>query len=163
MKKVIFLIVFLMVAFAANAQTVTKQIAFGAKGVDSVYEAETHYYYVHTTAAQTGYYVFAIQAMTTRAAVLTGSDSCHISIEVSLDNSTWVKLPGSSTLVKASGGGTYMTVPTAAPLDVITTTTNGGGIFAQTSNYYPYIRVKFQHYKSGCTMYPTAWVTLKKY
>ncbi|HNY03765.1 MAG TPA: hypothetical protein PKG48_14310 [Bacteroidales bacterium] len=171
MKKFLILITMLF-AFAAicavpaQSQTVTKQIAFGAKAVDSLYGAVTTYYYVNSASPTTGktaaasrlneYYVYAIMAGTTRSAAPTGTDSCQITFEVSMDNSTWYKFTG--TTPKVTGGAVYKT-----SVDMVTTTTDGTCAFAPTACYYPYVRVKFQHYKASCTMYPTAHVVLKKY
>lgn len=156
MKKFFALSVFLFLAFSMFGQVVTKQIAFGAKGVDSLYGAETKYYYVSAYQPQTAYYVYAIQAMTTRSAAPTGSDSCQITFEISLDNSNWHKFTG--TTPKVSGGAVYTILP-----DMVTTTTNGACMFAPATCYYPYLRVKFQHYVAATTMYPKAYVVLKKY
>ena len=86
MKKFLILITMIF-AFAAifavpaQSQIVTRQIAFGAKGVDSLYGAVTTYYYVNSAAPATGktaatsklenYYVYAIMAGTTRSAAPT--------------------------------------------------------------------------------------------
>ena len=164
MKKLIAVIALNCMAFAVMGQTKVIQIAKGAKGVDSICGAETHYYYFKTNGTfssasavpMVDYYVYAFQATTTRAAVLTGNDSCQITFEVSADNSNWHKFTG--TTPKVSGGAVYTTLP-----DMVTTTTNGSCVFQPTSCYYPYVRVKFQHYVASTTMYPTAWIILKKY
>lgn len=166
MKKFIAIFALICLAFGAIGQTKVIKIAKGAAGVDSLNGAQTKYYYVKatgtTTTAASGpladYYVFGIQALTTRSTTVTGTDSCHIWIEVSLDNTTWVKLTGSTSTVKTSGGGVYLQAD-----DLVTTTTNGGAVFSQATNYYPYVRVAYQHYKASCTMFPTAWVVMKKY
>lgn len=171
MKKFLILITMIF-AFAAifavpaQSQIVTRQIAFGAKGVDSLYGAVTTYYYINSSTPATGktkatsklenYYVYAIMAGTTRSAAPTGTDSCQITFEVSPDNVTWYKFTG--TTPKVSGGAVYKT-----SVDMVTTTTDGTCAFAPTACYYPYVRVKFQHYKAACSMYPTAYVILKKY
>jgi hypothetical protein len=164
MKKLIITLSFIMVAIAMMGQTRVIQIAKGAKDVDSVSGAQTKYYYLKvggtfTTASAVpiyDYYVYAIQATTTRATVLTGDDSCHITFEVSADNTNWHKFTG--TTPKVSGGAVYLITD-----DLVTTTTNGSCVFQPTTCYYPYIRVKFQHYVASTTMYPTAWVIIKKY
>jgi hypothetical protein len=171
MKKFLILIALLFaftafVAAPAQSQTVTKQIAFGAKAVDSLYGVDSAYYYVNSAAPATGlsaaisrlndYYVYAIAAGTTRSAAPTGTDSCQITFEVSTDNATWFKFTG--TTPKVTGGAVYKST-----VDIVTTTTDGTCLYAPTTCYYPYIRVKFKHYKASCSMYPTAYVVLKKY
>jgi len=157
MKKLSVLsVLFILSLTMLGQETKTRQIAFGAKAVDSLYGAETKYYYVSAYQPLTGSYVYAIQAQTSRSAAPTGSDSCQITFQVSLDNTNWFKFTG--TTPKVSGGAVYTTVP-----DMVTTTTAGACVFAPSSCYYPYLRVKFQHYVATTSMYPVAWVTLKKY
>lgn len=156
MKKITLILAVLMMAMAANSQIITRQLAFGAKGVDSLYGAQTKYYYVSNLNPQKDYYLLAIQAGTTRSAAPTGSDSCQITFEVSLDNLTWYKFTG--TTPKTSGGAVYTILP-----DMVTTTTNGSCLFVPASCYYPYYRIKFQHYVATTTMYPKAYIVLKKY
>lgn len=154
------------VSAPAQSQILTKQIAFGAKAVDSLYGVDSAYYYVNSATPTTGlsaatsklndYYVYAIMAGTTRSAAPTGTDSCQITFEVSMDNTTWYKFTG--TTPKVTGGAVYKST-----VDIVTTTTNGTCLFAPTTCYYPYLRVKFKHYKASCSMYPKAYVVLKKH
>lgn len=164
MKKLITFLALVLLSTLMFGQTRVVQLAKGAKGVDSLYGAQTKYYYLKLAGTFTSasavpiydYYVYAIQATTTRSAAPTGSDSCHITFEVSADNTNWHKFTG--TTPKVSGGGVYLITD-----DLVTTTTNGSCVFQPTTCYYPYIRVKFQHYVATTTMYPTAWVVMKKY
>jgi type II secretory pathway pseudopilin PulG len=164
MKKLLSLIAIMIIAIGVSAQIKVIQIAKGAAGVDSLNGAQTKYYYLKlngafTTAASypmNEYYLYAFGATTTRSTTVTGTDSCQITFEVSHDNTNWVKFTG--TTPKTIGGGVYTILP-----DMVTTTTNGGAVFQPTSCYYPYVRVKFQHYKASCTMFPQCWVILKKY
>ncbi|HNX87310.1 MAG TPA: hypothetical protein PKN12_10305 [Bacteroidales bacterium] len=163
MKKLLMSFTFLLFGIVLNAQILTIPLAVGAKGVDSLYGATTKYYYVKasgtfTTKASspiTAYGLYAIQAGTVRSVEVTGTDSCQITFEVSLDNTNWHKFTG--TTPKVTGGAVYTTIP-----DMVTTTTDGNALFQPSACYFPYIRVKFQHYKASCTMYPRLSVTLKK-
>lgn len=161
MKKIIIAFALLLVTMTSVAQLLTYNIASGAKGVDSLNGAQTKYYYVKATGFTTAptapmsqYAIYAIQASTVRS-VLTGSDSCQITFEVSCDNTNWHKYTG--TTPKTVGGAVYTLGP-----DLVTTTTDGAAVFAPTSCYFPYVRVKFQHFKASCSMYPKCSVVLKK-
>jgi len=163
MKKLIVFLAMAVLSLPIMAQITTIAIASGAKGVDSLYGAQTKYYYVKlsgtfaTVASNpiTNYQIYAIQASTLRSAAPTGTDSCQITFEVSLDNTNWFKFTG--TVPKVTGGAVYTTVP-----DMVTTTTNGAALFVPSNCYYPYARVKFQHYVATTSMYPVCKIMLKK-
>ena len=168
MKKLISILcisfALLFMGGAASAQgIVVKQVAFGAVAVDSLYGVDSAYYYLGGTALGLTpatkplslYGVYAIQVGTVRSTTVTGTDSCHIEIEVSQDNSNWIEY--TSTTPTVIGGATYVT-----PLTCVTTKANGIGSYAPSSLLcYPYLRIKFKHYKASCSMYPVAYVTLK--
>ena len=164
MKKLILFISLMLFGAAMFAQTTITPMAVGSKGVDSLYGATTVYYYPSATALSNktsqakpfqNTYVYSIQASTTRSAAPTGSDSCHIFIQVSIDNVNWFKLTG--TTPQVSGGAVYL-IGNA----LVTTTTNGSCLY-QVSTYYPYVRVCYQHYVATTTMYPTAKLLQKLY
>ena len=154
MKKILILGLLMLSFGMAFSQIVTVQLAKGAKGVDSLVGAQTKYYYFSTTAPIKESQIYAIQASTVRS-VITGTDSCQISFEVSIDNTNWHKFTG--TTPKVVGGAVYKSGP-----DLTTTTTNGATLLVPSNCYFPYVRVKFQHYKAACNMYPKAWIVLKK-
>ena len=154
MKKILILGL-LMITFGLSfGQILTKQIAFGAKGVDSLVGAQTKYYYFSSTSPIKESQVYAIQASTSRS-VITGTDSCEITFEVSLDNSNWFKFTG--TTAKVISGATFWTTR-----DLVNVKAAGAALFVPSNCYFPYIRVKFQHYKASCNMYPKAWIVTKK-
>ena len=109
---------------------------------------------VAQTVPLSDYEVYAVQAGTTRAAVLTGSDSCHIYIEISINGTDWVKLTGVTP--KCTGGAVYLITD-----NLVTTTTNGTAVW-DIEKTYPFIRCVYQHYKASCTMYPAAKLLTKK-
>lgn len=157
MKKVLIIITLMVMTMGAMAQgTILKTLANGGKGVDSLYGATTKYYYFSTTDNITNYTVYGLSAYTVRSSAPTGSDSCHIWVEFSLDGGTnWYKWTG--TVPKVTGGGVYL-----YGNDLITTTTDGGGVFIFSNFFTPRFRVAFQHYKASCTMYPHAVLVLKR-
>jgi len=156
MKKVLIIITMMVMTMGAFSQgTILKVLANGGKGVDSLYGAVTKYYYFSTTSDITNYEVYSVGAYTVRSSAPTGSDSCHIWFEFSLDGTNWHKWTG--TVPKTIGGGVYLYGG-----DLITTTTDGGGVFLPTNMTVPRFRVGFQHYKAVCTMYPKAYLVLKR-
>ena len=99
-------------------------------------------------------YVYSIEAATTRS-VLTGTDSCEMQIQVSIDNTNWFPLKGVTPQV--SGGAVFNSIP-----NEVSTTKNGAAIWP-VSTYYPYVRIMYQHFKASCTMYPTAKLLQKTF
>ena len=128
-----------------------------------MYGAVTVYYYPSTTALSNktaqatpfqNTYVYSIEAATTRS-VLTGTDSCEMQIQVSIDNTNWFPLKGVTPQV--SGGAVFNSIP-----NEVSTTKNGAAIWP-VSTYYPYVRIMYQHFKASCTMYPTAKLLQKTF
>ena len=169
MKKLILFTLLAFVILAASAQTTITPMAVGSKGVDSLYGATTVYYYPSATALSNktsqakpfqNTYVYSIQTATTRSAAPTGSDSCHISIQVSIDNVNWFTL---SLTPQVSGGAVWNTTDVNRVAGQYVTTSANGAALWQVSTYYPYVRVKYQHYVATTTMYPTAKLLQKLY
>ena len=186
MKKLILIFAVLAFAVTSQGQMLVKQIGFGAKGVDSIAggaaaAGTTTYRYINlketvaagkvvSTSPITSYSLYSIAAyLTPSVKTSLQPDSAHIWIEFSYDNSTWYKwknLASSTTMYNfgkpiASGSGTYMTVPVAAPLDCITVTTAGGGCFMPNSCFAPYYRVAFTVFKASTYAYPSVYYSLK--
>ncbi len=126
MKKLFLIFALALATFAMQAQLLTKQIAFGAKGIDSISGAvSATYYYLNTGALAinsgttitaaigtashvastqpiTNYRVAVLQAMYTHPLVYTASDSAHFTWEISLDNVHWVKLTNAGATTPAT-------------------------------------------------------------
>lgn len=155
MKKFLLITGLLVLSFGMSfGQTISKQIAFGAKGVDSIAGAATKYYYFSTTQKISDYQIYAIQAYVSRS-VITGSDSTEVTFEVSVDGTNWHKFTW--TTAKVTGGATYWSTR-----DVTNIQAAGATLLIPSTCYFPYVRVKFQHYKAACNVYPKAYIVLKK-
>lgn len=161
---------------------VVKQVAFGAVGVDSVTTGTQKYYYLNGTTLGTvkassanTYQVYAIQVIATPSVKSARvCDSVNFTIEVSCDNSTWVKWTNAGATSTATqtnyrnGGpkafGTSAAYSYAVAYDWITAhTAASGGVFPLKDCYYPYVRIKPVANKASCSSYITAYATLVKY
>jgi len=164
MKKFILLIAVMLAFLVSPAQISSKKVALGAKGVDSLYNAQTKYYPFQLVTAITQYRLWGIQAYITHSAAPTGTDSTHIWYEGSFDNVIWWKITG--VVPKVTGGATYYYADDL--VSVKQSLGNGGCIFQPPSGtntyFYSYYRVAFQHYKpaGNSSVYPTAWISLCK-
>ena len=189
MKKFLLIMCIVLFAYTSNAQLLIKQIAFGAKGIDSVVGGApaggtAKYYYFNlkeTTAAAkvvsttpiTNYQIYAIQvtvAVPTKAADVV--DSCQITFEISYDNTNWFKWSnGGATSTttqtqyeqggpKVTGSGVYTYLVSARDM-VTTTTTAGGALFFPKGCYAPYSRVKITSFKASSSAYAKIFYTLK--
>ena len=182
MKKFILLFAVLIgFALAMQGQMLVKQIAFGAKGVDSIAGGAaaggtTTYRYINmkeTVAASkvvsttpiTNYTLYSIAAyLSPSVKTSLQPDTAHIWFEFSYDNSTWYKWKNvaSSTVMYnygkpiASGSGTYLITS-----DCISVTTAGGGCFIPNACYATYYRVAYTVYKAATYAYPSVYVSLK--
>jgi hypothetical protein len=187
MKKLFLIMAISLIAFASNGQMLIKQIAFGAKGVDSLVGGApaggtAKYYYFNvketvaagqtvSTTSMTNYQIFSVTiniTVPTKAADV--CDSNHVSLELSNDNVNWFKwknVASSTTQYLAgaplvSGSGVYRTVPAAAPLDVVYTgTTAGGAMFLPNMCYAPYARLKIVSFKASSSAYAKVYFALK--
>jgi hypothetical protein len=193
MKKLILISTFLVFVFAAASfgQMLTYQIAFGAKGVDSLTGGApaggtAKYYYFNTdqtiaagltvTAAKpiSNYELYAIQvniAVPTKAADVV--DSTQITFEGSNDKSNWFKwsnagatTPATQTQYrnggpKVSGSAVYTYLVSTRDM-VTTTTTAGSCAFLPVDCIYRYYRVKITSFKASSSAYASIYVTLKK-
>lgn len=179
MRKYAILLVSFLISVMAVGQISVKQVAFGAKGVDSISGATTKYYYLngstYGTVKAKAYntdQVYAVQVMVAHPLVYTASDSVHIWLELSCDNSNWVKWTnGGATTAAGIAATTHTQVPimigsNAAYLYAgdfaVTTSTDAGVIFLPKSMYAPYMRIACQRYKASSASYVTAWVSLVK-
>jgi len=185
MKKILIVFSLLLAVFlagnAVQAQPFkTQQIAFGAKGVDSINGATTVYFYVnnaqtaalsHTKAVNPlrDYYPVAMQANYVHPAVYTASDSAHFWWEYSLDNLTWVKWTNAGATSTATNIINWQNAPQVTGSNstyliagdfVVTTSTDAGGVWRPRNMYVPYLRMAVQRYKATSSGYVTAWVTL---
>lgn len=179
MKKFIFILGLLLLAVAASSQSlVTKKFAFGAVGVDSITTGTQKYYYVgggtYGTVASgvpLNAQVVAIQVLATPSVKATRvPDSVNFTVEISFDNTNWVKWTNAGatstatmTNFKETPGvfGTNAVYRYAA--DYVTAmTTAGGGVFRPVNMYAPYVRIKPVANKASCSSYITAWVTYVK-
>lgn len=182
MKKLTFIFIALLFVISAKSQLLTKQIAFGAKGIDSISGAVTAYYYFNTaatvaagktvsTAPITQYSIYSIQVQTIHPLVYTASDSCQITFEISNDNVNWFKWTNAgattpTTQTQYLQGGPKIVGSNAAYVytgDLVTTTsTDAGCLFMPKDCYAQYSRVKIVRYKASSATYPKIWYTLKK-
>ena len=159
MKKYLLFIALGLLMFASGISPASAQVKYiwakGAKGVDSIAGATSKYY---TLPPVTGYTKAAIQVYVTRS-VITGTDSTHITFEGSIDNVTWYKLDVGTPVT--SGGATWITAGTY--IKTLSVQANGGALYAVPSDiYFPYIRMKVNHWKAACNVYSQAWVYFKK-
>ena len=179
MKKILILSILALFAFAPSfgQRILTKQFAFGAKGIDSAVQGTVAYYYVNgstygtvkASAPITNSKIGSIQVVATPSVKSSRiPDSTNIEWQYSLDNTNWVKwgINGatSSAYVYSYYNGGPQAFGTAAAYrwaaDYISQITNtGGGVFAPRDCYAPYVRVKCTVNKASCTAYITAWVT----
>jgi len=191
MKKLILISAFLVMSAAMFGQTLTYQIAFGAKNVDSLVGGApaggtTKYYYFNTvgtvsagltsTAATpiTQYELYAIQvnvAVPTKAADV--CDSTQITFEGSNDKTNWFKwsnagatTPATQTQYRNGGpkiaGSAVYTYLVSARDMVVTTTTAGACAFLPLNCVYRYYRVKLTTFKASSSAYANIYVTLRK-
>ena len=181
MKKLIILLIGLAFAIGTQGQYLTKQIAFGAKKVDSVSGATTAYFYFNMTGtvasgkavatdAITNYEIYAVQVATIHPLVYTASDSCWIEIQISNDNVNWFKWTNAGATTTATqtqylGGGPRVAGSGAAYLytddRVTTTSTDAAALFLPKACYAKYSRVKVTRYKATSATYVKIWYTLK--
>ena len=190
MKKLTALFMLFMFAGAMFGQTITKQIAFGAKGVDSLVGTAaglttgSKYYYfnmggtvasglVKATQPITQYEILAVQvALSAPTVTASMMDSTQMSIEISYDNTNWVKWTNAGATTTATQrmyrnggpkpfgtGAAYYYVP-----DLITNANAaGGGIWYFDGLIAPYLRVFTKSFDDATgAFYPLIYVTLKK-
>lgn len=163
-------------------QLITKQIAFGAKGRDSVSGVTTKYYYLdYQNTRATGlvkaitpitlYEILCAQVMVTHPLVYTRPDSIHFTWELSIDNTNWIKwthagATNSSNHTQYRNGG-----PKEIGYDVrylygddlvSVAQSNGGAVWYFNSFVTPYVRLKCERYVDSCASYVNAYVTLKR-
>ena len=190
MKKLIFLSIFLLGSLLMQGQIITKQIAFGAKTIDSLTGTAagatvgSKYYYlnmagtvasglVKSTTTFTQYEVLAVQVALvapTKAADM--MDSTQISIEISYDNTNWVKWTNAGatttttqwTQYKNGGPGLFGTGTTYTYVPDLVTVANaaGGAVFMFNGLVAPYVRVFTKSYDDATgAYYPLIYFTLK--
>jgi hypothetical protein len=192
MKKLLLIFALIGMCVSGFSQSKNVHIAFGAKGIDSISGATTAYFYLNLTSANyalgtagtaaigtathvkstapiTLYRIASVQAMAIHPAVYTASDSCHFTLEYSLDNSSWVKWTNAGATSAATNVLNYLNAPqiigsNAAYLiggDLVTTTsTDAGAIWMPRNMVVPYFRLAVQRYKASSASYIQAWVML---
>lgn len=150
MKKTIALVAFVMIAAISFSQRITL-----ANYADTLSGAQTKYYPIpyalgNLSTAAFGCYVDALTS---------SSDSTYVSIQGSIDGSTWIDL-GSSTYANT------ITVGAEAPTTFKVCrfyTTDAGMIWnIEKPMNLPWYRFKVQHYKTGTTVRFKGWMYIKK-
>lgn len=187
MKKILLILAVVLFAYTSNGQLLIKQVAFGAKAIDSIVGGApaggtTKYYYlnmketvaasiVKSTTPVTNYSIYAVSiniALPTKAADV--CDSTHFWIEISYDNANWYKwanVASSSAMYpyqqpNITGGAAYSMTAVAAIKDMIrTTTTAAGALFIPSNCYAPYSRIAVTTYKASSSAYMKAYYVLK--
>jgi hypothetical protein len=154
MKKLFFIISVLMFAFAAQSQILTKN--FTPDSNDSIVGAVAAKYCTYSPGFS-GRWTGAIEVYLTSS--VGANDSTWVTIEGSMDNSTWYimdygppKVSGSGTVTGGKSG--HWTIGAAS-----------GGLYFTPTWYFnePYIRIKLQHYVAATSAKITrAKIHLKK-
>ncbi|MEI7792662.1 MAG: hypothetical protein WCI57_04230 [Candidatus Berkelbacteria bacterium] len=182
MKKFLLFFAVLLIAIGSQGQLVTKQFAFGAKGIDSVSGATTGYYYfnmagtaaagkVVSTTPITLYQIYSVDCQVIHPLVYTASDSVHLSIEYSNDNTYWFKWTNAGATTQATQTQWLNGGPTVSGAGcvylytddlVCTKAADAACSFKPVNLFAKYFRVKYQRYKATSASYLRIWGTLIK-
>ena len=162
MKKLLFLIPLLLLFAFSQAQT-GKQMTFTPASNDSLVGAVTKY--CTLSGPITGQWNASIEVYITPS--ISSSDSTHVWIEGSQNNSTWYKLTGLGT--PNLNVGTYYTANTvtiAAGYDCKGRMGTSAAGWLWTPTWFvcpPYVRVAVQHFKAATSVKITrATIYLKR-
>jgi hypothetical protein len=190
MKKLILFTALLFVASTMFGQLKYLQVGFGTKTDDSLVGGApaggtTKYLYLNQTGTVAGsivksttrvinYEIYAVSVsigLPTKAADM--ADSVQITLEISFDNTNWVKWSNGGFTTNATqtqhrngapkvfGTGVY-TYATATRDMIATGATAGGGVFMPLGCVAPYSRIKFTTFKASSSAYPIAYYVLKQ-
>ena len=162
MKKIILFLSVILLAFAVQAQT-GKRMTFTPTTNDSIVGAATKY--CTLSGPITGQWAASIEVYITPS--ISSSDSTHVWIEGSMNNSTWYKLTNLGT--PGLNVGTYYTanatVTTAGYDCKGRMGTSAAGWLWQPQWFIcpPYVRVAVQHFKAATSVKITrAYIYLKR-